>query len=581
MFAKIKHLYGFTQSSDPLPILGLADPSATQSGGNTMISGSRLPGSSANRLLPPRQAPLLDDKTLYAAAWSCNVRCVTNGGRSTTKSDLEELQQFLIREISRRQVKSALPEEVLENNLKEVDQFIDCLEEKTQRQFGEVRYRVKTALLGVAIDQTGDKPMNVISRYLDLPYFKGKFSMLISIARTRMEHDVQLHYPTDKHLPSPKRLNKTNMAEISQGDYVTHVSQLFNLERKITRDDLKNILEKLSKVGGNYVHQLILDGTPIVGQSYKSVISHILTSFPINSFSTDKALRNFHPASVFLQTCCGMVFHPSHKNPGLTERKSPYAFENICETLAVKHFTAVHENQTLEFFNTAFVREDPCYEAVVKNIINYPSNARAGTSFAGCLVGPTNNKGQYQFHDAGKKNGLFSNFWQYKEIKIDNEKWKSVEHYFQAQKFRDVPGDTQAVKLEKKRIRKSIQDARTPAATKVVQKKAVSLAKFTLDWNNWKTQRTKVMYQAVFEKFSQDSDLKQALLATGTSELMETMPLGRSDTFWGVVPNISDKNAIGANMLGQILQQVRVDLIAGNTDICSDVAFSTCPTKIW
>ncbi len=66
-------------------------------------------------------------------------------------------------------------------------------------------------------------------------------------------------------------------------------------------------------------------------------------------------------------------------------------------------------------------------------------------------------------------------------------------------------------------------------------------------WDTWKVV---VMKRCVTMKFEQNTDIKEALIATHPRELVEFAPWG--DTFWGV-----DKNYEGQNNLGKILMSLR------------------------
>lgn len=70
------------------------------------------------------------------------------------------------------------------------------------------------------------------------------------------------------------------------------------------------------------------------------------------------------------------------------------------------------------------------------------------------------------------------------------------------------------------------------------------------DWTD--AFKLRLMYQLVYKKFHDHSDLKHKLLLTGDSELIEGNHWG--DTFWGVC------QGEGNNYLGRILMQVRKDL---------------------
>ena len=72
---------------------------------------------------------------------------------------------------------------------------------------------------------------------------------------------------------------------------------------------------------------------------------------------------------------------------------------------------------------------------------------------------------------------------------------------------------------------------------------------------DWEKVKDQVMYDIVKAKFSNNADLKQKLLDTGTAELIEGNTWG--DTYWGY--DIRQKR--GKNKLGKILMKVRDELI--------------------
>lgn len=70
--------------------------------------------------------------------------------------------------------------------------------------------------------------------------------------------------------------------------------------------------------------------------------------------------------------------------------------------------------------------------------------------------------------------------------------------------------------------------------------------------SDWEQVKVKIMQEIVYEKFTQNSELKQKLLDTDRAELIEGNSWG--DTFWGIC------NGKGENYLGYILMQVRDQL---------------------
>jgi ribA/ribD-fused uncharacterized protein len=81
---------------------------------------------------------------------------------------------------------------------------------------------------------------------------------------------------------------------------------------------------------------------------------------------------------------------------------------------------------------------------------------------------------------------------------------------------------------------------------------------------NWRARSVDVMRGVLTEKFSQNPDLKELLLATGNAYLVEHVPVRGRDSFWG-----DDFDGGGVNMLGMKLMQVRHALggVAGLTCI--------------
>lgn len=155
----------------------------------------------------------------------------------------------------------------------------------------------------------------------------------------------------------------------------------------------------------------------------------------------------------------------------------------------------------------------------------------------------------------------FSNFY-LSPFKLDGVKWPTTEHYFQAAKFKDVG------------YREIIRSANTPNKAFILanQKKkggyignwklnptdkrtlnelidAHKHVKLRADWDDVKLQ---VMKRCLKAKFVQNEDLKNLLLSTGGSEIIEDSP---RDSYWGV-----GKDGKGENHLGLLLMELRKEL---------------------
>jgi ribA/ribD-fused uncharacterized protein len=140
------------------------------------------------------------------------------------------------------------------------------------------------------------------------------------------------------------------------------------------------------------------------------------------------------------------------------------------------------------------------------------------------------------FNSKSTDHSWLSNFY-ISEMLIDGKKWKTVEHYFQSQKFIDS------------QYQEKIRSALSPSTAKVLGRSRDHEIKA-----DWDSLRLNVMETAVFEKFQQHSELRGKLVATGSTTLQE---ISRFDRFWAV-----GKNGNGMNNLGRIIMKVRESLIS-------------------
>lgn len=169
------------------------------------------------------------------------------------------------------------------------------------------------------------------------------------------------------------------------------------------------------------------------------------------------------------------------------------------------------------------------------------------------------------FHSKSKEYIELSNFFECEFI-IDGVKWKTVEHYFQAQKFDDPS------------YQKYIQLASTPRKAMLLGKQQRHFRyitskihpKLCLEYihdiigkykhltikSNWEDIKDNVMYKAIYAKFSQNKNLKKILLDTEPRFLYEST---KNDNYWGI-----GKDGDGMNKLGQLLMRIRHELKLNN-----------------
>jgi len=117
----------------------------------------------------------------------------------------------------------------------------------------------------------------------------------------------------------------------------------------------------------------------------------------------------------------------------------------------------------------------------------------------------------------------------------DGVYWKTVEHYYQAQKFKD------------ENVRKMIIEATTPKEASKIGRDRNNVLR-----NDWEEVKNTVMYEAVLAKFEAHLDIAEKLLNTGNEEIVEATV---KENYWGCGP---EKD--GRNEFGKILCQVRETL---------------------
>ena len=124
------------------------------------------------------------------------------------------------------------------------------------------------------------------------------------------------------------------------------------------------------------------------------------------------------------------------------------------------------------------------------------------------------------FYKINEPYGCFSNFAHY-EFVLDNKTWKTSEHYFQAQKFKNTEYE------------ELIRLAETPMdAAKIGRNKQLPLR------NDWENVKDDIMRKAVLAKFSQNSNIKDILISTNNDILIEQTS---NDYYWGCGTNGTGK----------------------------------------
>lgn len=146
---------------------------------------------------------------------------------------------------------------------------------------------------------------------------------------------------------------------------------------------------------------------------------------------------------------------------------------------------------------------------------------------------PLSSKNRIEFYEKEDEYGGFSNFSDHPLV-ANNRYWRTSEHYYQSNKFEMYS-----------EVYEEIQQAKTAMIAKEIAHSNKVLSA-------WESRKILFMYMALYKKFTQNYSLKQLLLSTDGSYIVER---AKDDEFWG-----DGKNGDGKNMLGRLLMFVRDEL---------------------
>ncbi len=137
------------------------------------------------------------------------------------------------------------------------------------------------------------------------------------------------------------------------------------------------------------------------------------------------------------------------------------------------------------------------------------------------------------FHDVDQPFGYLSNFSDH-PIFCQGQIWRTVEHYYQAQKFHGIE------------LEHTIRMSQSP-----VLAKEIAWNNSVLESRRWADIKKTVMLKALKAKFNQHYELKEQLISTGNRLLCE---YSSNDKYWG-----DPGDGTGQNTLGELLMVIRTE----------------------
>lgn len=139
-----------------------------------------------------------------------------------------------------------------------------------------------------------------------------------------------------------------------------------------------------------------------------------------------------------------------------------------------------------------------------------------------------------KFYRTGDAYGAFSNFSAH-SIEVNGKTWRTTEHYFQGQKFAGTPHEEEIRSVESPMV----------AARKGRERHRPLRP-------DWEAIKDDIMREALRAKFTQHRDLRDLLLSTGDSPLVEHTS---NDRYWA-----DGGDGTGRNRLGELLVELREQL---------------------
>ncbi len=154
----------------------------------------------------------------------------------------------------------------------------------------------------------------------------------------------------------------------------------------------------------------------------------------------------------------------------------------------------------------------------------------------------SNNNNIIYIQSTQQENGFLNTFFKIENgFIVDGLSYNSSEHFFQSKKFEySDPCYFETVRT-------------SPSSNKAHQ--LGNTRNGGILRPDWDAVKFDVMYQANFEKFSQNEELRKMLIDTGDKKISQ---LSNNDKFWSVTPNG------GKDLLGKILMNIRETLKKSN-----------------
>ncbi|XP_024356782.1 riboflavin biosynthesis protein PYRR, chloroplastic [Physcomitrium patens] len=252
---------------------------------------------------------------------------------------------------------------------------------------------------------------------------------------------------------------------------------------------------------------------------------------------------------------------------------SPKIIGGITAPTPVGELGMAEMTQALQLSDVAFEQIGPdmlmtgFLQAIPSCLPEVTAVGEAGAAFDASIASSPQRPKVIHFYKPWDPYGALSNFSPH-PISLPNENetivsWKSVEHYYQAQKFAGVRDSLAEDFIHKIRRAKCPEEATRMGRTLARQRP-------DLVRKDWAVARLVVMETALRAKFLTYSVLRDLLLSTGDAVLVG----GSHDMFWG-----AGRNGKGENKLGLLLMHLRSHALRWSA--LNEVVDRKCESIAW
>ena len=186
--------------------------------------------------------------------------------------------------------------------------------------------------------------------------------------------------------------------------------------------------------------------------------------------------------------------------------------------------------EKLELKNTATDKGQMSYQKRIK-LENKDEQLNFSSLKTDALIPGQVNPNTIYFYKEFGKYGFLASYSEHGFYK-DGIFWRTLEHYYQAQKFDD------------KKVIKKIIDAKTPKEASMIGRDRNNHLK-----SNWETIKLDIMEEGLYNKYMQNKDICQKLLNTGNRKIVEATV---KEFYWGC-----GIDGTGENQFGMLLVKVR------------------------